>query len=88
MITPGKWEYTEGLSEIVAIDAAHGDSLQIAIIQHNDADGILMAAAPELLEMLKQARCYVASFAANRDDARAEAVRNDVDAAIARAEGK
>ena len=89
MITAGKWEYTKAMSEIVAIDDTTGDSLQIAIIQHNDADGYLMAAskdllhsAKEILAMLRPTESYFPT-----EQAKAWALDRLKDA-IAKAEGK
>jgi hypothetical protein len=59
MITPGKWEYSADLGEVTSVD---GDEVhhQIAIVGENDADGYLIAAAPEMLEALMLVRKFLA----------------------------
>lgn len=46
--TPGRWEYDADLGEIVAHHDER-DDFRVAMIEDNDADGYLMAAAPDLL---------------------------------------
>ena len=55
MITKGNWEYAADLGEVF-VRNEDGTFHQLAIVVDNDADGELMASAPEMLEML---RCMV-----------------------------
>jgi hypothetical protein len=59
VITPGKWEYTAALGEVFA--RQDDGAKQLAIVMDNDADGYLMAAAPELLAACELAEADVAT---------------------------
>lgn len=87
--TPGPWkaEYSEGDEW----DVLAGESLPIAYISgwacsSVEANARLIAAAPDLLAALKAARVFVAQRAGYSDVADQTLV--DVDAAIAKAEGR
>ena len=56
--TPGKWSFDEGAGEVLSDVDEHG--FVVATIESNDADGPLIAAAPEMLEMLKFLRKFLA----------------------------
>jgi hypothetical protein len=74
--TPGKWEYVEELGEVWA-KHEHTDDFRVCIVEASNADGTLLAASKEMLDMLQFLRKFLAYT---------ELVK--VDKVIAKAEGK
>jgi hypothetical protein len=49
--TPGRWEYVADMGEVIARHDER-DDFRVAIVEDKDADGHLIAMAPEMLAFL------------------------------------
>lgn len=93
--TPGPWAVDESrhdgcinrIEPFRHIGMASGYQVNPGDREENEANARLMAAAPDLLEALEQARKYVA-FAFDQGIEGAEKTGLDLDAAIAKARGE